>query len=209
MIAGGSYFLYSVTPADQDTGTLPGDTASLAIVETYVRAHISELSPTPAVLGGTWYVTDISLSTATGTVHYEDGHIALVADFSFAVSDEAAVSILSFVAREAAPPPTAQSGVRGTVLLGPTCPVMRDPPDPECADKPYGTRLVITAADSVRVVREVESDASGSFAVPLPRGTYTIRSAAAANTLPYCQSEPFTVTTGFVNVIVNCDTGIR
>ena len=24
----------------------------------------------------------------------------------------------------------------GTVLLGPTCPVMRDPPDPECADKP-------------------------------------------------------------------------
>ncbi|HTK33346.1 MAG TPA: hypothetical protein VL335_02235, partial [Candidatus Paceibacterota bacterium] len=35
------------------------------------------------------------------------------------------------------------SGVHGTVMLGPTCPVMRNPPDPSCADKPYATLVVV------------------------------------------------------------------
>src|SRR3989338_9714702 len=36
-----------------------------------------------------------------------------------------------------------ESGVKGTISLGPTCPVMRDPPDPACADKPYATAVTI------------------------------------------------------------------
>lgn len=31
------------------------------------------------------------------------------------------------------------SGVRGAVVLGPTCPAERIPPDPTCAPKPYAT----------------------------------------------------------------------
>src|SRR6185295_16627757 len=36
-----------------------------------------------------------------------------------------------------------ESGIRGAVLLGPTCPVVKEPPDEECADKPYETALVV------------------------------------------------------------------
>src|SRR5437764_398930 len=35
------------------------------------------------------------------------------------------------------------SGVNGQVLLGPTCPVERIPPDPQCAPKPYSTLVTI------------------------------------------------------------------
>lgn len=52
--------------------------ATHAEAEAYIRAHIEELSPTPAVLGGTFTVTDIEWENAdTAIVSYEDGHIAL------------------------------------------------------------------------------------------------------------------------------------
>lgn len=48
--------------------------------EAYIHAHISELSPTPAVLGGTFSVTNVQWEDAdTAIVSYEDGHIALSA----------------------------------------------------------------------------------------------------------------------------------
>ncbi len=49
-----------------------------AEAEAYIRAHVSELSPTKAVLGGTFYVTSIDWEDEdTAVVSYEDGHIAL------------------------------------------------------------------------------------------------------------------------------------
>ncbi|MDD3897009.1 MAG: DUF333 domain-containing protein [Candidatus Peribacteraceae bacterium] len=46
--------------------------------EAYIRSHISQLSPEPAVLGGTFYVTEIEWQNdSTAVVSYEDGHIAL------------------------------------------------------------------------------------------------------------------------------------
>ncbi|MDD5469758.1 MAG: DUF333 domain-containing protein [Candidatus Peribacteraceae bacterium] len=46
--------------------------------EAYIRSHISQLSPEPAVLGGTFYVTGIQWQNdGTAVVSYEDGHIAL------------------------------------------------------------------------------------------------------------------------------------
>lgn len=46
--------------------------------EAYIRANVSELSPTPAILGGTFQVTDIAWQDDdTAIVSYEDGHIAL------------------------------------------------------------------------------------------------------------------------------------
>jgi len=100
--------------------------------------------------------------------------------------------------------------VLGSVLLGPSCPVVQDPPDPKCDDKPYKTRLALTTVDGARVIQEFESDAAGKFRADVPPGRYMIRSAAAANVLPYCQSAPFTVPVNdFVEVLVSCDTGIR
>ena len=101
--------------------------------------------------------------------------------------------------------------VYGTVLLGPTCPVVQDPPDPECADRPYVTRLAVTTADQSRVVKEFSSNTDGAFNIELPPGQYTIRSAATANILPYCaSSDTFTVPVNdSVEVKVYCDSGIR
>ena len=106
---------------------------------------------------------------------------------------------------------TVESGIEGIVMIGPTCPVEQDPPDPECADRPYATRLAVTTPDGAQVVREFDSAENGTFQVQLEPGEYAIRSAAAANTLPYCAStEPFTARDGeYTHVDVSCDSGIR
>ena len=106
----------------------------------------------------------------------------------------------------------ASSGtIRGIVLQGPICPVEQDPPDPNCADRPYSTSLVLTSADQATVIKEFASDTLGKFAVAAAAGEYAIRSAAAANVLPYCASDvTISVSAGAtVEVTVHCDTGIR
>lgn len=57
--------------------------------EEYIRDNINELSPEKAVLGGTFYVTDIKFNDNTAIVDYEDGHIALRAyvEFKFSGGD--------------------------------------------------------------------------------------------------------------------------
>ncbi len=109
--------------------------------------------------------------------------------------------------------PIAESfgSIQGIILLGPVCPVMQDPPDPECNDKPYQTTLVLTSADGSRVIQQFTSKIDGTFALDVPAGNYAIRSTATANTFPRCSS------TDVIHVPVNdtvvanvsCDTGIR
>jgi hypothetical protein len=70
-----------------------------ADIEAYVRENISTLSPEPAVMGGTFYVTDIEAKDGSGTVWYEDGHIALVADFEYA-TDKYGITVHSFTVRD-------------------------------------------------------------------------------------------------------------
>ncbi|MEX0689894.1 MAG: M14 family metallopeptidase, partial [Candidatus Paceibacterota bacterium] len=59
-----------------------------AVIENYIRNNISELSSESEVLGGTFYVTNIQFNQDnSGLVEYEDGHIALVADFTYSFND--------------------------------------------------------------------------------------------------------------------------
>jgi hypothetical protein len=56
------------------------------IVEQYIKDNISELSPEPEVLGGTFYVTNIDfLEDNLLFVTYEDGHILLEAEAKYSV----------------------------------------------------------------------------------------------------------------------------
>jgi len=117
---------------------------------------------------------------------------------------------LQFTQQTTPPAVSTSGGINGTVLLGPTCPVVMDPPDPACADKPYATNLVLTTADQSRVITEFSSDANGKFSVKVQPGEYTIRSAATANILPYCSHDQFKVEANkFTNITISCDTGIR
>ena len=101
-------------------------------------------------------------------------------------------------------------GISGIVLLGPICPVVKDPPEEECADKPFVTKLALTTSDQVRVIKEFSSDENGRFRVEVSPGEYAIRSAIAANVLPYCTSDIVKVNSGsYTETTVSCDTGIR
>lgn len=101
------------------------------------------------------------------------------------------------------------SGIRGAVVLGPTCPVERTPPLPQCADKPYATTISVSHTGSSSVFATTQSGANGIFELSLPPGTYTV-SAQGGNTLPRCASQDVTVApTGYVTITISCDTGIR
>lgn len=83
-----------VRGAEPGTGGL---VSKQKIVSDFLKTNISKLSPQKAVLGGTFYVTDVQLTSADGgTVAYEDGHIALKASFNYSIGDNQQVSITNF-----------------------------------------------------------------------------------------------------------------
>jgi hypothetical protein len=89
-------FLYSIsTPVSTElTGGRVMD------IETYVRTFISELSPSPAQVGGTYHVTEFEAADGRGVVHFEDGHVAHIADFSYTIDEERGITINSFTIRD-------------------------------------------------------------------------------------------------------------
>jgi Leucine-rich repeat (LRR) protein len=107
--------------------------------------------------------------------------------------------------------PAASGSVTGHVLLGPTCPVQRNPPDPNCADKPYQTTVQVLSARNVggATFSTIETDKNGVFKITLPPGDYTL-SAANGKIFPRCTAVNMVVKAGQVSEInLNCDTGIR
>lgn len=101
------------------------------------------------------------------------------------------------------------SGVKGSVLLDPQCPVVRVGED--CPDKPYATTLVVTTTDQSKVIKDFKSDENGMFSVQVSPGEYAIRSAQAANIRPYCSSRENIIVSSnaYTETVVYCDTGIR
>jgi hypothetical protein len=60
-----------------------------SLMETYLSANISDLSPEKEVLGGKFYITQFRFSDENRvTVDYEDGHIALQAEVVFTVEND-------------------------------------------------------------------------------------------------------------------------
>jgi hypothetical protein len=101
------------------------------------------------------------------------------------------------------------TGIRGIVSLGPTCPVERIPPDPQCADKPYTTSVVISYADSKVPFIIGSSNTNGTFQFSVPAGKYTLI-AGGTKMLPRCTPVKVTVgSNGYVTANISCDTGIR
>ncbi len=66
------------------------------------------------------------------------------------------------------------TGVRGTVTAGPTCPVVRDPPDPACADRPVAGAVLVFSTPAGAEAARVGSAGDGTFVVELPPGTYRL-----------------------------------
>ncbi len=103
------------------------------------------------------------------------------------------------------------SGVFGKVLLGPICPVTKDPPDPNCADKPYQTsvQVILIGSPKSSPFAVVESDESGNYKVMLPPGEYGLQ-AVGKLPFPFCETKEVTIEPSILQgTNLSCDTGIR
>lgn len=112
-----------------------------------------------------------------------------------------------------APSGSSKSGIRGTAVSGPNCPVQIQiyPPDPKCADKPFSGSLAVTAPGSNVIIRAFNPASDGTFSVELPEGEYAIRYASGENVLPRCSATALikVVPGSFSEVRVYCDSGMR
>jgi len=103
------------------------------------------------------------------------------------------------------------TGVHGTVTAGPTCPVERDPPDPDCAARPVGGAvLVFTDADGTEVARGT-SAADGTFTVELAPGSYRVTAQPVEGLMGTPAPMDVEVEAGgpMTELQVSYDTGIR
>jgi len=102
--------------------------------------------------------------------------------------------------------PSGETGIAGTVLIGPQCPVVRE--DEPCPDQPYEADIDVYEA-SGKLVAQVRSDANGEFFVALAPGAYRLEP-RSPGALPYGSPQDVTVTAGHVaHVVVSYDSGIR
>jgi hypothetical protein len=107
------------------------------------------------------------------------------------------------------PPPL--SGIRGTVLLGPTCPIEASPGDnnPVPCVTAYAATLVVLDDEGVKVAT-VTSGGDGKFEVNLPPGDYVVTPETGTDAYPIANPQSVTVVTGvYTEIQVNYDTGIR
>lgn len=103
------------------------------------------------------------------------------------------------------------SGVYGQVLRGPICPVVQNPPQPECADQPFATTVQVhKKSDGQEVLfAEMKTNAQGEYSFQLPPGDYIVQ-AAHDTPFPSCQLETISIQPKVMQeVTLNCDTGIR
>ena len=104
------------------------------------------------------------------------------------------------------------TGIVGTAVAGPVCPVERVD-DPNCAPRPVANALVIVRTlDGTEVARTL-TDASGAFRVPVPPGTYTVEGAQPQQQgrfpMPPAPEPVTVVADSLSSVELNFDTGIR
>lgn len=107
--------------------------------------------------------------------------------------------------------PAAPSGIRGMVLLGPTCPTGAEPGanDPVPCLTPYAATLVVLDGENVAVTR-VTSGSDGRFSVDLPPGEYVVAPETGTDSYPIAQPLSVVVSAGqYTEIEINYDTGIR
>jgi hypothetical protein len=104
-----------------------------------------------------------------------------------------------------APPNT---GIKGVVTIGPTCPV-EQVGQPPCV-APLAATLAVTSADDGSVVARVTSSDDGTFSVDLPPGDYVIVPEPGGDPFPVGQPVEVSVEAGsYAQVEVSYDSGIR
>jgi hypothetical protein len=121
----------------------------------------------------------------------------------------ALVALAAAAATVAAKAPP-DSGVRGRVTMGPTCPAETDPPDPRCAPAPYHGPVRIRTYPERRFVKKVTTRDDGRYRARLKPGRYVLHPRNGEHSYPMCESRVVTVEAHrFTRAHLFCDTGIR
>lgn len=104
----------------------------------------------------------------------------------------------------------AGTGMTGDVHVGPTCPVEKSPPDPNCADRPLAdATITVFKKGSTTALATTKTDAAGHFILKVPAGIYRV-TAGVGSSLPRCPETEVGVAAGqFTKVPIACDSGIR
>lgn len=71
-------------------------------------------------------------------------------------------------------PRSADATLVVTVTAGPTCPVVTDPPDPNCADRPVAGAVVVVEDRDGREVARGTADEDGMIRLALAAGAYRL-----------------------------------
>lgn len=100
---------------------------------------------------------------------------------------------------------SSNSGIQGTVMLGPTCPVERQ--GQSCPDKPLSTSIIITNQRG-RTVKTVQSGKDGQFRVALRPGVYTLK-VVRQGPMPGSTQTVTVRQDAFTQVQLRVDSGIR
>ena len=102
-----------------------------------------------------------------------------------------------------------QVAVPVLVRAGPTCPVVTDPPDPECDDRPVAGAELVVLGGAGRAVARARTDADGRATLSLRPGTYTLRARPVSGLLGTPADQPLVVSERPAELVVVYDTGIR
>jgi hypothetical protein len=70
--------------------------------------------------------------------------------------------------------PTPEQTITGVVTAGPVCPVVTEPPDPDCDDRPVAGAEIVVRDASGETVATVRSGEDGTFSVDVPAGRYEL-----------------------------------
>jgi hypothetical protein len=117
----------------------------------------------------------------------------------------AAGAVFAIATASAASPPP-DSGVRGLVLFGPTCPVER--PGHSC-ERPYRASISIRREPAGKLIARVRSASDGRFTATLRVGRYVLQ---PRNGTPFPRAQSQTITVRrhrFTSVTIRFASGIQ
>jgi len=103
-------------------------------------------------------------------------------------------------------PQPLDSGIEGTVTIGPMCPVMQD--NVACLDQPYQATLTVLSTSGEEIT-QFQTDEQGLFKVELASGDYVLHP-ESPNGLPSAADIAFAVKEHqFTQLEISYDSGIR
>lgn len=105
---------------------------------------------------------------------------------------------------------TGNSGIYGKVTLGPVCPLERDPPDPQCADRAYQAEILVTDTSiNHKNITTFKSGQDGTFKIDLPAGQYILWNAAGYQLPAFGPQEVIVKSKAYTEINIQFDSGIR